>query len=141
MLLVGRLCRLCPGHKSSVWARRWEEAAKAAHFPPGYNGSVYVFPQVVTAQESKLAEQQQLSSELQGTDSQLRAEVLSGRCHVQKQQRAREAIQGHAETLQHRELQTRAALECIAGRVSAASFASDSCLPPGGRFSHCGQRT
>ncbi|KFP58369.1 Coiled-coil domain-containing protein 27, partial [Cariama cristata] len=72
--------------------------------------------QVVTEQESKLAEQNKLISELQGTVSQLQAEVLTSRCHIHKQQRAQEAIQRQAETLQHRELQTRVALECITSR-------------------------
>ncbi|KGL96999.1 Coiled-coil domain-containing protein 27, partial [Charadrius vociferus] len=72
--------------------------------------------QVVTEQESKLAEQDKLISELQGTVSQLQAEVLTSRHLVHKQQQAQEAIQSQAETLQHRELQTRVALECITSR-------------------------
>ncbi|KAM6336413.1 coiled-coil domain-containing protein 27-like isoform 3-T3 [Alca torda] len=72
--------------------------------------------QVVTEQESKLAEQNKLISELQGTVSQLRAEVLSSRQHIHKQQQAQQEIQSRAEALQHRELQTRVALECITSR-------------------------
>ncbi|NWR59688.1 CCD27 protein, partial [Bucorvus abyssinicus] len=69
--------------------------------------------QVVTEQESKLAEQNELISELQGTLRQLQAEVLASQNHIQKQKRAQEAIQSQAETLQHRELQARVALEGI----------------------------
>ncbi|XP_075028296.1 coiled-coil domain-containing protein 27 isoform X3 [Calonectris borealis] len=72
--------------------------------------------QVVTEQESKLAEQNKLISELQGTVSQLQAEVLTSRYHIHKQHQAQEVIQSQAETLQHRELQTRVALECITSR-------------------------
>ncbi|NXW42425.1 CCD27 protein, partial [Nyctiprogne leucopyga] len=72
--------------------------------------------QVVTEQESKLAEQNKLISELQGTVNQLQAEVLTNRSHIHKQQRDQKAIQREAETLQHRELQTRVALECVTSR-------------------------
>ncbi|NXI58029.1 CCD27 protein, partial [Chloroceryle aenea] len=72
--------------------------------------------QLVTEQESKLAEQNKLIDELQGTVSQLQAEVLTGRYHIQKQQQAQEVIQSQAEMLQHRELQTRVALECLSSR-------------------------
>ncbi|KAM6045639.1 coiled-coil domain-containing protein 27 [Theristicus caerulescens] len=93
--------------------------------------------QVVTEQESKLAEQNQLISELQGTVSQLQAEVLTSRYHIHKQQQAREAIQSQAETLQHRELQTRVALECITSRferyrskIIQATFSTAGSKPP-----------
>ncbi|NXY92446.1 CCD27 protein, partial [Alcedo cyanopectus] len=72
--------------------------------------------QLVTEQECKLAEQNELIAELKGTVSQLQAEVLSSRYHVQKQQRAQEVLQSEAEVLQHRELQTRVALECLTSR-------------------------
>ncbi|KAF1658838.1 Coiled-coil domain-containing protein 27, partial [Aptenodytes patagonicus] len=93
--------------------------------------------QVVTEQESKLAEQNKLISELQGTVSQLQAEVLTSRYHIHKQQRAQEAIQSQAETLQHRELQTRVALECITSRferyrskIIQATFSTAGSRPP-----------
>ncbi|NXL03621.1 CCD27 protein, partial [Mesembrinibis cayennensis] len=93
--------------------------------------------QVVTEQESKLAEQNQLISELQGTVSQLQAELLTSRYHIHKQQQAREAIQSQAETLQHRELQTRVALECITSRferyrskIIQATFSTAGSKPP-----------
>ncbi|NXJ64918.1 CCD27 protein, partial [Rostratula benghalensis] len=72
--------------------------------------------QVVTEQESKLAEQNQLLSELQETISQLRAEALSSRRRIREQQQAQEEIQSQAQALQHRELQARVALECITSR-------------------------
>ncbi|NXN42390.1 CCD27 protein, partial [Rhinoptilus africanus] len=93
--------------------------------------------QVVTEQESKLAEQKQLISELQGTVSQLRAEVLSSRHHIHKQQQAQEEMQSRAEALQHRELQTRVALECITSRferyrskIIQATFSTAGSKPP-----------
>ncbi|NXQ81577.1 CCD27 protein, partial [Nyctibius grandis] len=93
--------------------------------------------QVVTEQESKLAEQNKLISELQGTVSQLQAEVLTSRYHIHKQQRAQEAIQSQAETLEHRELQTRVALECITSRferyrskIIQATFSTAGSKPP-----------
>ncbi|XP_074748721.1 coiled-coil domain-containing protein 27 isoform X1 [Strix uralensis] len=87
--------------------------------------------QVVTEQESKLAEQNKLISELEGTVRQLQAEVLRGRYHIHEQQRAQEARQSQAEMLQHRELQARVALERISSRVSTTS-----CLPLGRHFNH-----
>ncbi|NXW53053.1 CCD27 protein, partial [Eurystomus gularis] len=72
--------------------------------------------ELVTEQESKLAEQNKLIGELQGTVSQLQAEVLTGRCRIQKQQRVQEAMQSQAETLQHKELQSRVALERLTTR-------------------------
>ncbi|XP_075028298.1 coiled-coil domain-containing protein 27 isoform X5 [Calonectris borealis] len=93
--------------------------------------------QVVTEQESKLAEQNKLISELQGTVSQLQAEVLTSRYHIHKQHQAQEVIQSQAETLQHRELQTRVALECITSRferyrskIIQATFSAAGSKPP-----------
>ncbi|KFW97286.1 Coiled-coil domain-containing protein 27, partial [Phalacrocorax carbo] len=93
--------------------------------------------QVITEQESKLAEQNKLISELQGTVSQLQAEVLASRSHMRKQQRAQEAMQSQAETLQHRELQARVALECITSRferyrskIIQATFSTAGSKPP-----------
>ncbi|NXK05788.1 CCD27 protein, partial [Herpetotheres cachinnans] len=93
--------------------------------------------QVVTEQESKLAEQNKLISELQGTVCQLRAEVLTSRHHIRKQQQAQEATQSEAETLQHRELQTRVALQRITSRferyrskIIQATFSTAGIEPP-----------
>uniref|UniRef100_A0A8C8AZA5 Coiled-coil domain-containing protein 27 n=1 Tax=Otus sunia TaxID=257818 RepID=A0A8C8AZA5_9STRI len=72
--------------------------------------------QVVTEQESKLAEQNKLISELEGTVRQLQAEVLRGRYHIHEQQRAQEVRQSQAEMLQHRELQARVALQRVSSR-------------------------
>ncbi|NXN55157.1 CCD27 protein, partial [Rynchops niger] len=93
--------------------------------------------QAVTEQESKLDEQNKLIGELQGTVSQLRAEVLSSRHHIHKQQQAQQEIQSRAEALQHRELQTRVALECITSRferyrskIIQATFSTAGSKPP-----------
>ncbi|XP_048823879.1 coiled-coil domain-containing protein 27 [Lagopus muta] len=72
--------------------------------------------QVVTEQESKLGEQMELISGLQGTTWQLQAEALTNRYHIQKQQRAQEKMQSQAEMLQQAELQTRVALERITSK-------------------------
>ncbi|XP_068027743.1 coiled-coil domain-containing protein 27 [Anomalospiza imberbis] len=72
--------------------------------------------QVVTEQESQLAEQNKLVSELQGTISQLQAEVVTTRLHLLKQKQAQKEIQDQAEALQHTELQTRVALELISSK-------------------------
>ncbi|XP_074780663.1 coiled-coil domain-containing protein 27 isoform X2 [Athene noctua] len=72
--------------------------------------------QVVAEQESKLAEQNKLISELEGTVRQLQAEVLRGRYRIHEQQRAQQATQSQVEMLQHRELQARVALERVSSR-------------------------
>lgn len=110
--------------------------AKSAHFLPHCNGLIYVSPQVVTEQESKLAEQNKLISDLQGAVSELEAEALTSRYQIHRQQRAQEEMQSQAETLQHTELQTRVALECLTSRVNTASFTSDSYLPGKRCFNH-----
>ncbi|XP_040389780.1 coiled-coil domain-containing protein 27 isoform X2 [Cygnus olor] len=93
--------------------------------------------QVVTEQESKLAEQNKLISDLQGTVSQLEAEALTNRYQIHKQQRAQEEMQSQAETLQHTELQTRVALECLTSRferfrskIIQATFGTAGSKPP-----------
>ncbi|NXE06577.1 CCD27 protein, partial [Lophotis ruficrista] len=93
--------------------------------------------QVVTEQESQLAEQNKLISELQQTVSQLQAELLTSRTLIRKQQRDQEAIQRQAEVLQHRELQARVALERITSKferyrskVIQATFSSAGSKPP-----------
>ncbi|NXS36341.1 CCD27 protein, partial [Pomatostomus ruficeps] len=72
--------------------------------------------QVVTEQEAQLAEQKQLISELQGTVSQLRAEVVTTRLQLLEQKQAQKEMQSQAEALQHKELQTRVALERISSK-------------------------
>lgn len=79
---------------------------------------ICVSPQVVAEQESKLAEQRQLISELQEAVGQLQEEVRSSRHRLRQQRQARDAAQSQAEALQHQELQTRVALECLTSRVS-----------------------
>ncbi|NXK55625.1 CCD27 protein, partial [Chauna torquata] len=93
--------------------------------------------QVVTEQESKLAEQNKLISDLQGTVNQLKTEALTNRYHIHKQQRAQEEMQSQAETLQHMELQTRVALECVTSRferfrskIIQATFGTAGSKPP-----------
>ncbi|XP_035200626.1 coiled-coil domain-containing protein 27 isoform X2 [Oxyura jamaicensis] len=93
--------------------------------------------QVVTEQESKLAEQNKLISDLQGTVRQLEAEALTNRYQIHKQQRAQEEMQSQAETLQHMELQTRVALECLTSRferfrskIIQATFSTAGSKPP-----------
>ncbi|XP_030145136.4 coiled-coil domain-containing protein 27 [Taeniopygia guttata] len=72
--------------------------------------------QVVTEQESQLAEQNKLISELQGTISRLQAEAVTARLHLLEQKQAQKEIQGQVEALQHTELQTRVALEIISSK-------------------------
>ncbi|NWX12857.1 CCD27 protein, partial [Aegotheles bennettii] len=98
---------------------------------------IHSLQQVVAEQESKLAEQNKVISELQETVRQLQAEVLTSRCHLREQQRAHEATQSQAETLQHKELQTRVALECITSRferyrskIIQATFSAAGIKPP-----------
>ncbi|NWU40100.1 CCD27 protein, partial [Hylia prasina] len=69
--------------------------------------------QVVTEQESQLAEQSKLISDLQATISQLQAEVANTRLHLLEQKQAQKEIQSQADVLQHKELQTRVALEQV----------------------------
>ncbi|NXH18769.1 CCD27 protein, partial [Bucco capensis] len=73
--------------------------------------------QLITEQESQLAEQSKLISDLQGTVRQLKAEALASHNHIQKQQQAQEAMQRQAERLQEQELQSRVALERITSRL------------------------
>ncbi|NWZ43809.1 CCD27 protein, partial [Brachypodius atriceps] len=69
--------------------------------------------QIVTEQESQLAEQSKLIGELQGTINQLRAEVVNTRLHLLEQKQAQKETQSQADALQHKALQTRVALEQI----------------------------
>ncbi|NXS04077.1 CCD27 protein, partial [Oxylabes madagascariensis] len=69
--------------------------------------------QLVTEQESQLAEQSKLIGELKATINQLRAEVVNTRVHLLEQKQAQKEIQSQADALQHKALQTRVALEHI----------------------------
>ncbi|XP_058711248.1 coiled-coil domain-containing protein 27 isoform X2 [Poecile atricapillus] len=71
---------------------------------------------VVREQESQLAEQNKIISELHGKISQLQAEVVSTHLHLLEQKQAQKEIQSQAEALQHKELQTRVALEHISSK-------------------------
>ncbi|NXE22920.1 CCD27 protein, partial [Ardeotis kori] len=110
---------------------------KHEEMPPTVEEENCSLRQVVTEQESQLAEQNKLISELQQTVSQLQAELLSSRTLIRQQQRAQEAIQSQAETLQHRELQTRVALECLTSKferyrskIIQATFSTAGSKPP-----------
>ncbi|KAL2296502.1 hypothetical protein Nmel_015821, partial [Mimus melanotis] len=72
--------------------------------------------QVVTEQESQLAEQNKLISELQETISQLKAEIVSTRLQLLEHKQAHKETQSQAESLQHKELQTRVALDHISSK-------------------------
>ncbi|XP_014112669.1 PREDICTED: coiled-coil domain-containing protein 27 [Pseudopodoces humilis] len=72
--------------------------------------------QVVREQESQLAEQKEIIGELQGKISQLQAEVVNTHLHLLEQKQAQKEIQSQAEALQHKELQTRVALEHISSK-------------------------
>ncbi|RMB91662.1 hypothetical protein DUI87_31892 [Hirundo rustica rustica] len=78
--------------------------------------------QVVTQQESQLAEQSKIISELQGTVNQLRAEVVNTRLHLLEQKQAQKEIQSQADELQHTALQTRVALEQITNKLSSLFY-------------------
>ncbi|NXD62601.1 CCD27 protein, partial [Eolophus roseicapillus] len=93
--------------------------------------------QVIMEQETKLAAQNKLISELQETISQLQAEARTNRHHIHKQQRQQEAAQREVKTLQQRELQTRVALELITSKfekyrnkIIQATFSTAGIKPP-----------
>ncbi|NXO08266.1 CCD27 protein, partial [Oriolus oriolus] len=97
--------------------------------------------QVVMEQESQLAEQNKLISELQETISQLRAEVVTTRLHLLKQKQAQKEIQSQAEALQYKELQTRVALERIStkferyrSKIIQATFSVEGIHKPSGEL-------
>ncbi|XP_032935197.1 coiled-coil domain-containing protein 27 [Catharus ustulatus] len=71
---------------------------------------------IVTEQESQLAEQNKLISELEETISQLRAEAVTTRLQLLKHKQTQKEMQSQAEALQHKELQTRVALEQISSK-------------------------
>ncbi|NWW31209.1 CCD27 protein, partial [Panurus biarmicus] len=97
--------------------------------------------QVVTEQESQLAEQSKLISELQGTINQLRAEVVTTRLHLLEQKQVQKEIQSQADALQHKALQTRVALEHITtkferyrNKIIQATFSMEGSQDPPGEL-------
>ncbi|NXR88281.1 CCD27 protein, partial [Hypocryptadius cinnamomeus] len=72
--------------------------------------------QVVKEQKFHMAELKKINSELQGTVSQLEAEVMTTHLNFLKQKQAQEETQRQVETLQYTELQTRVALELISSK-------------------------
>ncbi|NWH76288.1 CCD27 protein, partial [Piaya cayana] len=77
--------------------------------------------QVVSELKSKRELQNELISELQGTVRRLQAEALSSQHQIRRQRREQEELQGRAETLQHRLLQTTVALESITSKATGLS--------------------
>ncbi|NXU96920.1 CCD27 protein, partial [Cettia cetti] len=69
--------------------------------------------QILTEQESQLAEQGKLIGELQATINQMRAELVNTRLHLLEEKQAQKEIQNQADVLQHKALQTKVALEQI----------------------------
>uniref|UniRef100_A0A8C3XBH8 Coiled-coil domain-containing protein 27 n=1 Tax=Cyanoderma ruficeps TaxID=181631 RepID=A0A8C3XBH8_9PASS len=93
--------------------------------------------QVVTEQESQLAEQGKLISELQGIINQLRAEVVNTRLQLLEQKQVQKEIQSQADTLQHKALQTSVALEQITckferyrNKIIQATFSAEGSQEP-----------
>ncbi|NXP29234.1 CCD27 protein, partial [Scytalopus superciliaris] len=72
--------------------------------------------QVVTEQESQLAKQKELISDLEGTIRRLRLDLVTSRHHIQKQEQAQKEIQNKAEALEQKELQTRVVLERMSSK-------------------------
>ncbi|NWR85234.1 CCD27 protein, partial [Furnarius figulus] len=72
--------------------------------------------QVVTEQESQLAKQKELISDLEGTISRLRIDVVTSRRRIQEQEEAQKEIQSEAEALKHKELQTRVAMQRLSSK-------------------------
>ncbi|NXK85483.1 CCD27 protein, partial [Formicarius rufipectus] len=93
--------------------------------------------QVVMEQESQLAKQNELISELEGTIRRLRIEVVTSRRHIQEQEQAQKEIQSKAEALEHKELQTQVALKRISSmferyrsKIIQAAFNVEGSLHP-----------
>ncbi|NWI91598.1 CCD27 protein, partial [Pitta sordida] len=101
--LSAKFCSLTEEQRKEEMIVKMEEENRSLH-------------QVVTEQESQLAEHNKLIRELQGTIHQLRAEVGIGHRHILEQEQARKELQSQAEALQHTELQTRVALERISSK-------------------------
>ncbi|KFW84955.1 Coiled-coil domain-containing protein 27, partial [Manacus vitellinus] len=93
--------------------------------------------QVVTDQESQLAKQEEQISELEGTIRRLRIEVVTSRRHAQEQKQAQEETKSQVEALQHKEVQTKVALERISSKfdrlrskIIQAAFSVEGQDPP-----------
>ncbi|NXM25568.1 CCD27 protein, partial [Oxyruncus cristatus] len=93
--------------------------------------------QVVTEQESQLAKQNEQISELEGTIKRLRIDVVTSRRHAQEQKQAQEETKSQVEALQHREVQTKVALERISSKfdrlrskIIQAAFSVEGQDPP-----------
>ncbi|XP_018775953.1 coiled-coil domain-containing protein 27 isoform X2 [Serinus canaria] len=71
---------------------------------------------IVTEQEVRLAEQDNIIHELERTNSQLQAEVVTTRRQFLEQKQAQRETQSKCEALQQTELQTRVALELISSK-------------------------
>ncbi|XP_019367182.1 PREDICTED: coiled-coil domain-containing protein 27 isoform X3 [Gavialis gangeticus] len=76
----------------------------------------YKLRQDMEEHDSRLAKNTRLLEELQGTVSQLQAELAVSQHHLQQQQGKRQEAQSHVEALQRAEQQTRVALECMHAR-------------------------
>ncbi|XP_059722930.1 coiled-coil domain-containing protein 27 [Haemorhous mexicanus] len=72
--------------------------------------------EIVTEQEFRLAEHDNIIRELKRTISQLQAEVVTTRRHFLEQKQAQRETQSKFEALQHTELQTRVALELVSSK-------------------------
>ncbi|NXK63247.1 CCD27 protein, partial [Sylvietta virens] len=97
--------------------------------------------QIVTEQESQLAEQSKLINELQGTINQLRAEVVNTRLHLLEQKQVQKELQSQVDALQHKALQTRVVLEHITNKferyrnkIIQATFCVDGSQDPLGEL-------
>ncbi|XP_027557947.1 coiled-coil domain-containing protein 27 [Neopelma chrysocephalum] len=93
--------------------------------------------QVVAEQESQLAKQEEQISELEGTIRRLRIEVVTSRRHAKEQQQAQEETKSQVEALQHKEVQTKVALERISSkfdrlrsRIIQAAYSVEGQDPP-----------
>ncbi|NXR51610.1 CCD27 protein, partial [Hippolais icterina] len=97
--------------------------------------------QIVTEQESQLSEQSKFINELQTTINRLRAEVVNARLHILEQKQTQKEIQSLADTLQHKALQTRMALEHITckferyrNKIIQATFSVEGSQDPPGEL-------
>ncbi|NWY97873.1 CCD27 protein, partial [Loxia curvirostra] len=76
----------------------------------------HTLQKIVTEQEVRLAEHDNIIRELKSTISQLQAEVVTTRRHFLEQKQAQRETQSKCEALQQTELQTRVALELISSK-------------------------
>ncbi|KAG6930740.1 coiled-coil domain containing 27 [Chelydra serpentina] len=76
----------------------------------------YKLRQDVVEQESRLAENNKLTDDLQSKINQLQAKVVVAQHHMQKQLGDQSEMQSQVEALKHAEQQAKVALECISAR-------------------------